>query len=508
MTPETVTSENRKTAVPDLTEGLRVAQDLAHYNRSLVEACPDAMIAVGTGGKIADANEAFVRLSGLPREKLLGSDFAAYFTDPELARAVQNEVSSRGLVTGYPLVVRHTSGKLTHLLSNAAPYLNRQGEAAGVLLVVHDVSQRKQREDELARLHAEMTIHVEELKQRETESKRINELYEVLQTCNSEQEAHPIIGSVAAQLFPQASGALSVSVSRVHQMETVAEWGAGPRIAASFFLDDCWALRRGQMQEAGWPLALHTCRHFQSAPTGPYVCLPLTVRGDLQGLLNLRNPPGETLGMQSRQLLVTLGEVIKLSLSNLKLRAALRVQAIRDPLTGLFNRNYLDETLRRELSRSARNRTPLCVAMLDVDGFKKFNDAYSHPAGDFLLKALGAFFLNKLRTSDVVCRYGGDEFILVLPDTGLDQVSERLDRLRSEAKNLECTHEGRILPPASVSIGVAQWPDHGAFPEDLIKAADYALYSSKHTGRDQLTIFGGRAQDRMPAPGSTGDQSV
>ena len=129
-----------------------------------------------------------------------------------------------------------------------------------------------------------------------------------------------------------------------------------------------------------------------------------------------------------------LGEVIKLSLSSLKLRDALRAQAIRDPLTGLFNRNYLDETLRRELSRSARHQTPLCVAMLDIDGFKAFNDTYGHHAGDILLKALAEFFLKKLRASDIVCRYGGDEFVLVLPDTNLHQVSERLDRMRGEAK--------------------------------------------------------------------------
>jgi diguanylate cyclase (GGDEF)-like protein len=157
-------------------------------------------------------------------------------------------------------------------------------------------------------------------------------------------------------------------------------------------------------------------------------------------------------------------------------------------LTGLFNRNYLDETLRRELSRSARHQTPLCVAMLDIDGFKTFNDTYSHHAGDVLLKSLGALFLKQLRASDIVCRYGGDEFVLVLPDASLGQVSERLDRLRGEAKNMECRYEGRILPTASLSAGVAQWPDHGATSESLIKAADGALYSAKHGGRDQVCV--------------------
>ena len=215
--------------------------------------------------------------------------------------------------------------------------------------------------------------------------------------------------------------------------------------------------------------------------------------------MHLRGAPGESLGPQPGQLLSTLGEVIKLSLSSLKLRDALRAQAIRDPLTGLFNRNYLDETLRRELSRSARRQTPLCVAMLDIDGFKTFNDTYSHHAGDVLLKALAEFFLNKLRASDIVCRYGGDEFVLVLPDTGLRQVAERLDRLRAEVKSMECKYEGKTLPAASISIGVAQWPDHGSSPEDLIKAADYAPL----LGQAQRPGSGGR--HIRTATTSTGD---
>ena len=477
--PETIVPDPSAAAVPDQAE----------YNRSLIEACPDPLIAIGANGQITDTNQAFLAMTGVPRQKLIGSEFAVYFTDPELARACHREAVSRGLITGYPLSIRHTSGQLTYLLCNAAVCAHGPIGGARVVVIAHDVSQQRRREEELAQLHADMLAHSEELKQRESEITRINDLYEVLQACNSQQEAYPVIGSVGTELFPKASGALAVSVSRGHQMETAVEWGVEPRMAARFQLDDCWAVRRGQMQEVAKSSALQACHHFQSAPPGPYICLPLSVRGELLGLLNLRCAPGDAPHPQQRHLLTVLGEVIKLSLSSLKLRDALRAQAIRDPLTGLFNRNYLDETLRREISRSARHQTPLCVAMLDIDGFKAFNDTYGHHAGDILLKALAEFFLKQLRASDIVCRYGGDEFVLVLPDTDSQQVAERLDRMRGEVKGIECRYEGRLLPSASLSIGVAQWPDHGPGADELIKAADNALYSAKHGGRDQVRVF-------------------
>lgn len=492
-------AEGISVIIRDITErkqmedGLRAA---ARYTRSLIEACPDAMAAISAEGRLTDVNEATVRITGVPREKLVGTDFAAYFTEPEKARAAYQEVFSRGSVTGFPLAIRHAWGQITEVLCNANLYRNEKNEVEGAFAVARDVTQQKHHEVELNRLHAETTRTVTELKRREAEILEINELYDVLQTCDSLQEAYAIVASVGARLFPNASGALAVSVSRARAMETVAEWGSEPLMTATFALDDCWALRRGQEQDVRLPNSALACRHFKAPPRAPYICSPLTVRGELEGLLHLRSATDQPMSERQRHLLTTFGEVIKLSLSNLKLREVLRTQSIRDPLTGLSNRHYLDETLRRELCRAARRQTTLCLAMLDIDGFKGFNDSYGHDAGDAVLRALGKLFARQMRASDLACRYGGDEFILVLFDTRIEQVLTRVKQWCGEIKQMECIHEGVALPGTSVSVGLAQWPDHASSAEELVKAADRALYSAKSSGRDQVGVFG------VKAPGS------
>ena len=184
--------------------------------------------------------------------------------------------------------------------------------------------------------------------------------------------------------------------------------GDGPLGESIFSMEDCWALRRGQVHEIAEPQTGLLCRHFVEQPATGYLCVPLTVQGETLGVFCLVGAPTKRSQHQvsQMQLAVTVSEAIKLSLSNLKLREELRAEAIHDPLTGLFNRRYLEETLPRELHRARRAHAPLCVAMLDLDDFKRFNDTYGHDAGDSLLRELGRLLLGKLRKSDISCRYG------------------------------------------------------------------------------------------------------
>jgi diguanylate cyclase (GGDEF)-like protein len=218
----------------------------------------------------------------------------------------------------------------------------------------------------------------------------------------------------------------------------------------------------------------------------------LIAQGASAGVLHLRQSASqaaaEPMNAERQQLAARVAEYIALALTNLNLRDTLRSQAIRDPLTGLFNRRYMEETLDREIRRASRHGTTVGIIMFDIDRMKPINDTYGHDAGDLLLRSLGGLMLNSFRGEDVACRYGGDEFTIVLPEASLVDVWRRAEQLRENVKKLDIKYEGRSVGAITLSIGVAAYPDHGLTAERVLLAADAASYASKSDGGDRIVV--------------------
>jgi diguanylate cyclase (GGDEF)-like protein/PAS domain S-box-containing protein len=172
----------------------------------------------------------------------------------------------------------------------------------------------------------------------------------------------------------------------------------------------------------------------------------------------------------------------------IKSEALLREQSVRDHLTGLFNRRYMEETLERELLRASRKRLSLGIIMLDVDDFKRFNDTCGHAAGDAILRELSNLLLKHVRGEDIACRYGGDEFIIVLPDSSRAVTCERAERLCEHVRHLNIQFEGQTLEAVTLSLGVAVFPENGSTGAAVLKAADDALYRAKRKGRGRVVV--------------------
>jgi diguanylate cyclase (GGDEF)-like protein len=270
-------------------------------------------------------------------------------------------------------------------------------------------------------------------------------------------------------------------------LDSVARWGDASE-PKPFGLDECWAIRRGRAHIVEDVSGGVVCRHMQGVNSGAALCVPLVAHGELLGLFTLVLPDVKAPLDPKRRLAMTVAEHVALALANLRLHDTLRSQSIRDPLTGLFNRRYMEESLQREMRRAARSRQPVGIIMLDIDHFKAFNDTHGHEAGDALLQSVGSIMQRSVRAEDIACRYGGEEFTLILPEASLPDAALRAEHIRQAISHLNIQYHRQQLGRITVSAGVAIYPDHGPTGDAVLRASDAALYQAKSRGRNRIVL--------------------
>lgn len=451
------------------------------YARSLLEASLDPLVTISPDGKIMDVNRATELATGCSRTALIGSDFSDYFTEPDKARAGYQRVFSQGHVTDYPLVLRHSCGSLMDVLYNASVYHDEDGHVAGVFAAARDVTALKRFQEELESTNREVML--------------LGQMTGLLQSCRTVDESLPIISATMAQLFPETSGQLLLHCAG-QLLEFAARWGPRPPTPIQTMAPaECWALRRGRIHAIGFEATINPPCHHIGPDRKPYLCIPLLAQGTELGIIHLLVDPAlasEARKQHCRTLAATAADSISLALANLRLRESLQAMSVRDHLTGLYNRRFMEEALVREISRMARARKFLTVAMLDIDHFKRFNDSYGHDAGDLVLKEFAKLMTTFRAGSDLACRYGGEEFLLILPELEPEHAATRLDTFRESVSQLRVKLDGEVLPTITVSIGIASFPAHGSTSEGLIKAADNALYQAKQKGRNRVELAAGK----------------
>ena len=357
------------------------------------------------------------------------------------------------------------------------------------LLVIRE--SKKLRVAEQSALHSQTRLEgsLQQL-QMETESgKLLNELQANLQICVNAPEAYEVLGGYAQKFIPYSAGAVFAIDSSRNLMGVMASWGDSLSPTQHILSpEDCCAMRGGRLHlqvEASRGL---TCRHFSGSIPEAYVCLPLAALGETLGILHISTNSSVEFTAARLAMIQQAGEYAALRLANLRLREKLHDQSIRDPLTGLYNRRFLEATLEQELHRSGRHHTGLGVIMADIDKFKVFNDSFGHTAGDIVLKEVAALLRRSVRTEDIVCRYGGEEFLIVLPDASLESVSERAEQLRDAIAKLDLQHAGHALGKVTASFGISFSQDGVLTPEILLRYADEALYESKRRGCNCVSL--------------------
>ncbi|WP_205665231.1 diguanylate cyclase [Caldimonas tepidiphila] len=370
--------------------------------------------------------------------------------------------------------------------------------------MVRAVRAGEQAAAEASRTSEQLQSGVAVLQRRNDEISMLGEMSRVLHTEMTLVEALEVTSLFCGRLLPGTSGGIYLFRNSADLLELAATWGPLPRGEKTMEPAACWGLRRGQLHRHGSATDLR-CRHSRGndvAARGYEVCLPLIAYGEVLGLLNLQGPvvpaAGEVSVDEAAAMAQTISEQIALALSNAKLRQVLRDQSIKDPLTGLYNRRYMEETLARELVRAQRNGTPLSVVVADLDHFKRINDVHGHPAGDAVLRSAARQVASLIRASDVACRYGGEEFVLILGDCSKEAAIEKAQQICDALRALAVKGEARAIP-VTASFGVACAPEDGDEPGVLIEAADRAVYRAKRAGRDRVVAAGEFAMQAAPS---------
>jgi diguanylate cyclase (GGDEF)-like protein/PAS domain S-box-containing protein len=490
----------------------------------LAETIPEIVWTALPGGGLDYCNHRWSELTGLAVDTALGSGWQKSVHPDDLPLLLRGLESANPTGAAFEIEyrLRAASGDFRWHLFRAAPVCDSSGVIVkwfGTCVDIEDQRRNQQHLEEQIKVHtvalleANMRLEAEmrerslaqqelnqqtervmqELQSRSNRATTLAKMAELLQSCVDLKDAFSVIKGMAPKIFPELRGAALLLNSSRDLLEVVASWSSCNLSTAVFALQDCWALRTGHLHTVPVGDATARCKHVP-AGEGSYFCLPLFSQGEAAGVVHFQiinaAPAPESL-----MLLATMfAEQVGMSISNLRLREALHSQSIRDPLTGLYNRRYLEEMTQRETRRAVRSACGLGLLILDLDHFKKTNDTYGHDAGDSVLREAASFLVKSVRAEDFVCRFGGEEFVVVLPMADLKATQARAERIRSRLRELTVLHNGQSLGMITASIGVAVLPEHGTSPKELFEAADAALYLAKRDGRDRVVVAARRPE--------------
>ncbi|MBX3486300.1 MAG: diguanylate cyclase [Candidatus Paracaedibacteraceae bacterium] len=474
---------NQKTSESKLIQSEKVL-------RSSFDHSPIGMMVLNMKNRITQVNQALCTMLGYHESELIGQNLKALL--PENLRQENSlpfqklaEIGIKNYKIESPMLTK--SGQIIQTISSMTLFLSQNEEDSFFIAQIQDITMRQLYETELQQKNDELESKFKELKNHTRITEELNKMNSILQACLTTSETLNPIEKFADKLFDNIQGAVYLTTPENNSMELVLRWGKTNNNISSIKKDDCWSLRRSQVYTV---TDLHdqvTCYHYANVPLSGQICIPLTAQGELIGLMTLYSEDinfNETY-KNTRRLALSFADHIALSLSNIRLRERLQHQSIVDALTNLYNRRYFDESIKIELSRAERKKQNLSLLIVDIDHFKNFNDTYGHDVGDIVLQEVSHVLTRNIRSSDIACRMGGEEFAIILPETSTSIAHERAEMLRKKIEKLIIKNTGKSIDPITASIGIATYPEHANTTKNLIEAADVALYAAKNQGRNR-----------------------
>ena len=463
--------------------GVAIDAEVAVDQDRLFELSLDLFCVLGFDGLARRLNMSWTRILGHPLDALMLEPLVeiVHPDDQEATAAEFARLAAGERSVSFENRCRCADGTYRWIHWTAAPSVPDRL----VYAVARDVTSAKEADQSLRGANRELSRRIHELQEIRRESEILSEMSEVIQACVSSDEALDAVRAYGAAFFSRRPAAVYMLAPSGDHVRRSASWAAD-HLPEAFEVHQCWGLRRGRTHDVIAPVHGPRCSHVNGIETS--VCAPMTAQGEPLGIVFAAEGEGteDDDPLAIRRSAVAFADHLSLGMANLRLRDSLRNNAIRDPATGLYNRRYMEESARREFGRADRRGTPVGVLMVDIDHFKRFNDRHGHHSGDLRLAGVARYLQHATRAEDIVCRYGGEEFLIIMPEAPLDACVRRADELREGIADAPFQTPGGADGAVTVSIGVSSYPTHGGDLVEVLRSVDAALYQAKRDGRNRV----------------------
>jgi diguanylate cyclase (GGDEF)-like protein/PAS domain S-box-containing protein len=495
---------DRKNAETELREARRSLEDI-------IDSLPDSTFVVDRQCKVIAWNQAMEKMTGISKSQIIGkgdNEYSLPFYGDRRPMAINMALDKELKYPSVPLKIYREGdtvfaenytpyiygGKGAYLSATASILYDSSGQVKGAIETIRDFTERKQLEEEISTSNEKLKEWLEESETTKYEMMLTSEMIRKIDSCASLDEAGKNACSYIDKLFKGDKGFIAIINEESGLFEIIQSFH-NPQGAREFRLSDCWATKLNRQYIYCRSEGGQLCSHMKDASFPAYIEVPLVAQNKLLGLLCIQCPleddDNENIARwleYRKELINRIAAQLSLALANTQLRVSLRRQAIIDPLTSLYNRRYMHEVLENELRRSLRTGQGIGFIMGDIDNFKKFNDSYGHDIGDQLLKSVANTIKNVIRSEDIVCRYGGEEFLIILPSANLQDTYQRALQMNDMVKNIVLNSGSKKIKDVTISLGVSAYPDQGRTGDELITAADMAMYKAKREGRDRVCL--------------------
>lgn len=466
---------------------------------AVMSSWPAGVVLFSESGEVTYSNAAFEMMVGMSDSEMIGQGFKwTDLTAPEsqaLDECAWDEVRTTGVAGAWEKEYVQSGGR--RVMVRAA--LQRLPEPVGEAVYAGfftDISQYSDMERTIEATRVELGLERRRLERRNRDSGLLNEMTQRLTNCRSRTEVTATAQAFMHRLFPETSGTIGLTGLHKDVIETRVHWGPHLPSRNRYSRDDCHAMRLGYMHRVEDAGSDPLCAHHTLPSTGQYLCMPLIVRGEVVGGIHIdkdcfrtNDTVGSSEGQPSwiEQMAIAVAYQLSLSLTCVDYAEHVQFQSVRDPLTGLFNRRYIEESIERELRRAHRSKTVVCVMLLNVDHMAETNSEHGQEAGDALMRMLANLIETRIRAGDDAARFGGDEIMILFHDIPVKQAAERGELLLQEIQQNPLTFHGRVLDKVTVTIGVCCVQGGSVFSSRaLLEAVDNAVDAGKQAGGNQV----------------------